>query len=98
MIDGEENDLLTFTPSKTYNSVIFSSPDIRSGMEYTVYSGGSYSNGTESDGLMAGGTYTGGTSYGSVTVSTILSYVGTIGGNMGGGRPGGMGGGERPRR
>ncbi len=98
VIDGEENDLLTFTPSKTYNSVIFSSPDIRSGMEYTVYSGGSYSNGTESDGLMAGGTYTGGTSYGSVTVSTILSYVGTIGGNMGGGRPGGMGGGERPRR
>lgn len=98
VLDGEGNDLLTFAPSKTYSSVIFSSPDIRSGMEYTVYSGGAYSNGNESDGLMAGGTYTGGTSYGSVTVSEIVSYVGTIGGNMGGGRPGGMGGGDRPRR
>lgn len=91
--DADGNDLLTFTSAKTYHSLIFSSPDIKSGMEYTVYTGGSYSGGTESDGLMADGSYTGGSVFGSVTVSTILSYVGTSGGMNG---PGGMGG--RPGR
>lgn len=91
--DADGNDLLTFTSTKTYNSLVFSSPDIKSGMEYTVYTGGSYSGGTESDGLMADGSYTGGSAFGSVTVSTILSYVGTSGGMNG---PGGMGG--RPGR
>lgn len=91
--DADGNDLLTFTSKKTYHSLIFSSPDIKSGMEYTVYTGGSYSGGTESDGLMADGSYTGGSAFGSVTVSTILSYVGTSGGMNG---PGGMGG--RPGR
>ena len=42
---------------------------------------------------MADGSYTGGSAFGSVTVSTILSYVGTSGGMNG---PGGMGG--RPGR
>ena len=41
----------------------------------------------------ADGSYTGGSVFGSVTVSTILSYVGTSGGMNG---PGGMGG--RPGR
>lgn len=91
--DADGNDLLTFTSKKTYHSLIFSSLDIKSGMEYTVYTGGSYSGGTESDGLMADGSYTGGSAFGSVTVSTILSYVGTSGGMNG---PGGMGG--RPGR
>lgn len=91
--DADGNDLLTFTSKKTYHSLIFSSPDIKSGMEYTVYTEGSYSGGTESDGLMADGSYTGGSVFGSVTVSTILSYVGTSGGMNG---PGGMGG--RPGR
>lgn len=91
--DADGNDLLTFTSKKTYHSLIFSSPDIKSGMEYTVYTGGSYSGGTECDGLMADGSYTGGSAFGSVTVSTILSYVGTSGGMNG---PGGMGG--RPGR
>lgn len=91
IVDAAGNDLLTFSPSKTYSSVLFSSPDLKNGTEYTVYTGGSYSDGIVRDGLMAGGSYAGGTSFGSVTVSAILSYIGTAGSGIGGG--GGFGGG-----
>lgn len=91
--DADGHDLLTFSPSKSYSSVVFSSPDIKSGISYSVYSGGSYTGGTSSDGLMANGSYSGGTTYGSVTISAILSYVGSTNNK---GNPGGMGG--RPGR
>lgn len=96
--DADGKDLLTFSPCKNYSTLIFSSPDIRNAVEYTVSTGGAYSGGTASDGLMANGAYTGGSVFGTVTVSSILSYIGTAGG-MGGG-PGGFGGGMegRPRR
>ena len=85
-------DLLNFAGAKTYNSIVFSSPDIKNGSEYTVYTGGEYSGGEASDGLMANGTFSGGTSAGSVTVSQIISNIG----NGGGGFGGGFGGGQRP--
>ena len=86
-------DLLNFAGAKTYNSIVFSSPDIKSGSTYTVYTGGEYSGGEESDGLMANGTFSGGTSAGSVTVSQIISNIGNGGGGFGGG---GFGGGPKP--
>ena len=108
IVDENGADLLNFAPSKTYSSVIFSSPDIKSGSTYTVYTGGEYSGGDKSDGLMANGSYSGGTTEGEVSVSQILSYIGDkgMGGGFGdGGRnpgmkpdmgPGEMGGGQRP--
>ena len=106
--DENGNDLLNFAPSKTYSSVIFSSPDIKNGSTYTAYTGGEYSGGDKSDGLMANGSYSGGNTEGEVSVSQILSYIGDkgMGGGFGdGGRnpgmkpdmgPGEMGGGQRP--
>lgn len=93
IVDNEGKDLLTFSAAKTYNSLVFSSPDIKSGSTYTAYTGGSYSGGDESDGLMANGEYSGGSQFAEVTVSTILTYAGSNPGGMGGGMPGGFGGG-----
>ncbi|MEJ2739389.1 MAG: hypothetical protein P8105_06140 [Dehalococcoidia bacterium] len=53
--DGEE--VLTFVPEKTHESVAFSSSGLKNGITYNVYSGGN-STGTITDGLYSGGTYT----------------------------------------
>ena len=92
IVDENGADLLNFAPSKTFGSVIFSSPDIKSGSTYTVYTGGEYSGGDKSDGLMANGSYSGGNIEGEVSVSQILSYIGEsgMGGGFGGGRNPGM--------
>jgi hypothetical protein len=60
-------DLLTFCPTKTYQSLVFSSPELTAGT-YTVYLGGS-STGTSTNGLYLDGTYSGGTNLGSFTLS-----------------------------
>ena len=95
IVDKAGAELLTFAAAKAYSSVIFSSPDIKSGQEYTVYTGGEYSGAEERDGLMANGTFSGGTLVGSVTVSQIISNIGNGGGGMFDGG-GGFGGGQRP--
>jgi hypothetical protein len=60
-------DVLTFRPIKTYQSLVFSSPELAAG-KYNVYVGGS-STGTPNNGLYEDGTYSGGTYYGSFTLS-----------------------------
>jgi hypothetical protein len=81
--NGEE--LLTFLPTKQYQSVVISSPDIESGSTYTLFLGGS-SSGKETDSLYSDGSYTPGTEYVSLEVSGITTVSGATG--MGGG-PGG---------
>ncbi len=71
--DGKE--ILTFAPSKTYQSIVFSSPELVKGSAYNVYIGGS-SSGAVKDGLYQGGTYTAGTKYSSFTVSGVVTKVG----------------------
>ncbi|MFZ7138528.1 MAG: carbohydrate-binding domain-containing protein [archaeon] len=60
-------DVLTFCPTKTYQSLVFSTPELATG-SYTVYVGGS-STGTPNNGLYEDGTYSGGTAYGNFTIS-----------------------------
>lgn len=60
--------MLTFAPSKAYQSLAFSSPDLTSGATYNVYFGGT-STGTETEGLYTDGTYSGGTLAGSFTAN-----------------------------
>ncbi len=90
--DGE--DILTFVPTKEYQSVVVSSPDLANGATYTVYSSGS-STGTATDGLYSDGSYTAGTEVTSFTISSITTSSGAAGGGFGGGHGGGgrMGGG-----
>jgi hypothetical protein len=69
---GEE--ILSFSPSKAYQSIAFSSPELTKGTTYAVYYGGS-STGTVVDGLYQDGTYTPGTPYTSFTISSIVTNV-----------------------
>jgi len=67
--------VLTFRPTKQYQSIAFSSPELATG-SYNVYLGGT-STGTVSYGMYEDGTYTPGTPY---TDFTILEIVTTVGG------------------
>jgi len=55
-------EIFTFEPTKRYQSVVFSSPDLKAGKTYELYYGGS-SSGTFTDGLLLEGTYTPGNLY-----------------------------------
>jgi hypothetical protein len=83
--DGEE--IVTFSPSKTYQSVILTSELFENGGSYVVYYGGSYS-GNESDGLYSDGTYTAGTEFSTFTISSMVTTVGEGDSNPGNGNPG----------
>jgi len=102
--DEDGNSLLTFAPSKTYQSIVISVPELKQGQTYTLSSGGS-SSGKNVDGLYTGGIYTGGTKLTNVKISSAVTSIsddgsavtgrGFGGGGMGGG-PGGGPGGQRP--
>jgi hypothetical protein len=80
--DGEE--ILTFVPTKAYQSIVFSSPQLEKGAAYTVYTGGS-STGTNTNGLVFGGIYTSGTQVTSFTLSGIVTNAGSAGTGLAGG-------------
>jgi hypothetical protein len=80
-------DILTFVPTKQYQSVVLSSPELENGSTYVVYSGGG-SSGTVSDGLYSGGTYTGGTQVASFTIAGMVTGAGSSTGGFRGGGPG----------
>ncbi|WP_167619450.1 carbohydrate-binding domain-containing protein [Maribellus sediminis] len=69
---GDGTDIFTYKPSKSYQSVAFSAPELTKGTKYEVYTGGS-STGDETDGLYSGGTYTPGTLFSSFTISAIVT-------------------------
>ncbi len=94
-IETQDGDaVLTFAPTKTYQLVVFSSPELENGTTYVVYTGGR-STGTVTDGLYTGGTYTGGNQITSLTMSSMITVGGAFGG---GGFTGGFGrtGRQRP--
>ncbi|MGD9899480.1 MAG: carbohydrate-binding domain-containing protein [Calditrichaceae bacterium] len=69
---GEE--ILTFSPAKSYQSVVFSSSKLVKGTSYNVYTGGSCT-GTSTDGLYKDGTYAGGSLYKSLIISDTITIV-----------------------
>ncbi len=98
--DESGNELITFAPSKSAGSIVISSPNIKSGTTYKVYTGGE-STGTATDGLYSEGTYSGGTEGDSFTVSSTVTNVGQSAGgfgNHGGGMMPGQGGTVPSRR
>ncbi len=88
--DGKE--IMTFTPTKSYQSVVFSSPELAIGTTYVISTGG-ISTGSAVDGLYSDGTYSAGTQIASIAITSTVTSAGASGG-MGG--PGG-GGGPPPR-
>lgn len=71
--DAGDN-IVTFAPSKTAQSLAFSSDQLLTGATYHIYTGGS-STGTPSDGLYQGGTYSDGNLYTSFTIESIVTSV-----------------------
>ena len=96
--DSNGNNIVTYAPSKEYNSVVISSPEIKNGSEYIVNIGGQ-ATGEAVNGLYEG-EYTGYSKFQSFTVSSVLTNITSSGAtegsddNMMGGGPGG----ERPNR
>jgi hypothetical protein len=68
-------EVLTFVPAKAYQSVVFSSPELRTSTTYEVYTGGS-STGTVTNGVVSGGMYSGGTQVASLTISGVVTIAG----------------------
>lgn len=91
--DSEGNSILTYMPSKKYNSVVICSPDIIEGETYTVSCGGETTGEDDGNGFYTDGSYSGGDEVGSVTISQIINQIGSGGGMNGGDIPGGNGGG-----
>jgi hypothetical protein len=70
--------VLTFTPVKQYQSLVFSSSKLKQGETYNVYLGGS-STGAKENGLYENGAYTPGAFYTRFTISSIVTNLGRIG-------------------
>lgn len=74
--DGTE--LFTFRPTKQYQSIVFSMPELALGATYDVYIGGSHT-GTLKDGLYLGGVYIPGTKYTTFTITSKVTQIGASG-------------------
>ena len=91
--DAEGYTILKYELPRTMSrmSVFFSSPDLKAGATYNVYSGGSLSSNTNNwNGWFEDGMYDVGTKLGSFTSNSITT---TVGQSSGPGGPGGPGGG-----
>lgn len=75
--DGTE--ALTFLVPKSYSTMLFTSPKLKSSTQYAIYTGGSVSGGSSFHGLYTSGTYTKGTK--SSTTFTTNSMFTTVGGS-----------------
>lgn len=75
--DSEGNELVTFKPERQFQSMIFSSASISTGVTYYIYVSGSYT-GNEEYGFFSGGTYTPGTELTTFTVSGKITSLNNI--------------------
>jgi len=95
--DADGQSIVAFAPTKSYQSVYISSPELKKGGSYTLYSGGT-STGSQKDGLYKDGNVQGGTKLVSFEIAAINTWLNESGvtdarsGMMGG--PGGQGGGR----
>jgi hypothetical protein len=102
--DNNGKSIATFAPAREYQTIIISSPEIKKGGSYTLYSGGS-STGKAADGLYTDGKYSNGTKVVNFTISNSVTWLNESGvttaqNAKGGGGAGGRGGqnGQRPER
>lgn len=95
LCDESGTEILSFAPAKTFDNIIISSPEIKTGKTYYAYAGGT-SSAEQEHGLYLVGGYNGdGTEAGSFTVESVISFIGSQGNMMGGNFGGGGFGGGR---
>lgn len=83
ILDASGNTIVAFSPAKSCQAIIVSTPDIAKGVTYTAYTNGTC-GGSETDGLYDGD-YTVGSAIGSASVSAIVTSIGSS--SAGGNRP-----------
>lgn len=92
--DASGKSIVSFTPTKQFQSIVVSTPDMKQGSIYTISTGGKDSA-VKEDGFALSGTYSDGTKLTEVTLSGVRTVISSTGeetalGGMGGmGRPGG---------
>jgi hypothetical protein len=72
--DSDGNDLITFKPVRSVYYLVFSSPDLKTGSTYSIFTGGT-STGINFNGLFSGGSYSGGTLKKTFTISGKLTNI-----------------------
>jgi hypothetical protein len=82
--DESGKEIITFAPTKTYQSVVISTKDLVNG-NYKVYFGGSY-EGDVKDGLYSNGKYISESEATEFSISDTVTSVGNTGFNRGGGK------------
>lgn len=98
--DSNGKTIVSFAPSKSYQSFYISSPSLQKDASYSLYTGGT-SSGSKTDGLYKDGEYTGGSKLVEFRISKVITWLNESGvtegrgGNSGGfrGNPS-MGGGR----
>lgn len=89
--DSSGNIIAAISPEKSFSCVVISSPSLKSGESYTVYTGGS-STGDSTHGYYSSAVVSNGTQYCSFTLSDTVTYVNSSGNtSYSGGMSGGMG-------
>lgn len=74
---SDEAEVLTFLAPRTYTTLLFSNPKLKTGQTYKVFTGGSVSDGSEINGLYTSGKYAVGTlSSSTFTTSTMVTKAG----------------------
>lgn len=104
IVDADQKEIVTFAPGKQFQNIMISSPDLKEGEEYAVYTGGTYT-GTSTDGYLTDESYEGGTEIIRFTISSAITYLNEAGVTTGGSQNGqtgqrssgqGKAGGARP--
>ncbi|MHC1681512.1 MAG: carbohydrate-binding domain-containing protein [Clostridiaceae bacterium] len=95
--DSQGNIIVTFAPVREYQSVVISSPELKKGESYTLYSGGS-STGTVTDGFYKDGKYENGTKVVSFTISNSVTWLNESGITSAQSSKGGGKGGQRGQK
>lgn len=72
--DSNGKSIATIAPEKEYQTVVVSSPELKKGGTYTLYSGGT-STGSGTDGLYIDGKYEGGTKVVNFTISQSVTWL-----------------------
>lgn len=90
LCNSDGNEVISFAPLKSFNSVIISSDAILSGETYTIYIGGTSTAANDHGLYTVGGYSSDGAETGSFTAESTLSFIGKSGGMNFGGGHGGM--------
>lgn len=72
--DTQGNEVLTFRPVRNTYYFVFSSPELKNGSTYKIYTGGT-TDGTNNNGYYTGGTYSGGVLKKTFTISSKISSI-----------------------